>query len=183
MNEPRTKTHKRILEAIERGYFATECGKILGPKGVLSIKKSGKQRYPTFSTNWNGVFGIPAHMFAAYVFYGDESFKKGIVVRHLNADTEDIRKENLALGTYSENENDKPNEVRSNSARAARAAQGYRSLNAKLSDEQVLEVLEFYKNLEGKKAPNGSVRALCEKLGVCNTVLYNIKKGASYVPN
>lgn len=184
VNAARTKTHERILEAVERGYTVNEQGEFFGPKGKLTIKKSGKQRYPTFSTNWGGfVFGIPAHIFAAYVFYGDDAFQEGIVVRHLNADTEDLSKNNIVLGTHSENNLDKPSEARSRAAKKARAAQGKTPTNAKLTQDQVQEVIDFYEGLEGKKAGNGLVAALANKLGVSRTVLQNIKNGESYVTN
>ena len=182
MSKARTKTHSRILEAVERGYTVNEHGEFFGPKGKLSIRKSGKQRYPTFSTNWGGyVFGVPAHMFAAYIFYGEECFEEGIVVRHLNADTEDLSKQNILLGSYSDNEHDKSSEKRSEVARKARAAQGKSSFSAKLTNEAVREIREFYSTLEGKKAPNGALKALADKYNVSPTVIINVKNGVYYV--
>ena len=177
-----TKTQLRILEAIERGYFMTSCGKLLGVKGEVSFKLYGNQRYPTFSTNWGGfVFGVPVHMFAAYCFYGEKSFKKGVVVRHKDANTLNCSLENIKLGTPSENELDKPKDVRVRSAKIARASQGKRPCNAKLTDEQVEKIRSFYDALGGKKAPQGSVKRLCEELGVTRTVLCKIKNGEYYV--
>lgn len=182
MSKPRTKTHTRILEAVEKGYTVTEDGEFFGPKGKLSIRKSGKQRYPTFSTNWGGyVFGVPAHMFAAYIFYGEKCFEEGVVVRHLNADTEDLSKENILLGSYSDNEYDKSEEKRTEAAKKARAAQGKSSFSAKLSKEAVREIRDFYSKLAGKKAPNGSLKALAAKFGVSTTVIINVKNGVYYV--
>ena len=182
VNAARTKTHTRILEAVARGYSVKENGELHGPKGRLSVKTYGKQRYPTFSTNWGGyVFGVPVHMFAAYVFYGEEVFKEGAVVRHLNADTTDITRVNIVLGTHSENNLDKSPETRSAAAKKARESQGKRPMNAKLNDEQVSEIREFYKALGGKKAANGIVKRLCEKMGVSRTVLTKIKNGEYYV--
>lgn len=176
------KTQKRMVEAFERGYRITEDGILHGMKGVINYKLYGNQRYPTFSTNWGGfVYALPVHLFAAYVFYGVSAFEKGVVVRHLNANTLDCSKVNLVLGTPSENENDKPKHVRSRSARIARAAQGKRPLNAKLTDDQVSEIREFYKGLDGNKAPNGSVKKLCLLYGVSRTVLCKIKNGEYYV--
>ncbi len=177
-----TKTQVRILEAVERGYTISECGSLYGIKGILKIKLCGKQRYPTFSTNWGGfVFGVPVHLFAAYVFYGEKAFEKGVVVRHLNANTLDCSKENIVLGTPSENELDKPSYIRKRSATIARASQGKRPINAKLTDSEVAEIREFYNELAGTKAPNGVVKDLCIKYGVSRTVLCKIKNGEYYV--
>ncbi|QDP66558.1 MAG: hypothetical protein Tp1111DCM1126091_64 [Prokaryotic dsDNA virus sp.] len=175
-----TKTQQRILEAVERGYRVTEEGVLFGPKGVINVRLSGKQRYPTFSTNWGYVFGIPVHRFAAYCFYGEDAFNPSLVVRHLDANTLNFSKENIILGTHSENNLDKPGDSRVESAKAARKSQGYTPVNAKLDKEQVDVVREFYKKLDGKKAPNGAVKELCDRLGVTRTVLIKIKNGEYY---
>lgn len=175
-----TKTQQRILEAIDRGYYVTEDGRLFGPRGQLSVSLSPKQRYPTFSTNWEYVYGVPIHKFAAYMFYGKDAFSADLVVRHLDGNTMNFSKENIVLGTHSDNNLDKPSEVRSNAAKLARESQGYTPANAKLTKDQVEEVREFYKLLDGKKAGNGKVKSLCEKLGVSRTILIKIKNGEYY---
>lgn len=181
VNADLTKTQKRIVEAKSRGYYVTEDGKLISPNKQLQAKKCGTQRYPTFSTNWGGVFSIPVHKFAAYCFYGVESFKDGLVVRHLNGDVEDFSLANIKLGTHSENNLDKSEEVRASAARKARASQGKSSLSAKLSEDDLKEIKDLYSNLNGKKAPNGIVKALCEKFGVSRTAIINVKNGVNYV--
>lgn len=176
----RTKTQQRIVEAYERGYGVTECGKLHSFKGPLKVKRHGKQRYPTFSTNWQGVFGVPVHLFAAYVFYGEKAFEEGIVVRHLDGDTENISKSNIVLGTHSENNLDKPKEVRIAAAKKARAAQGKTPKNAKLSLENVKEIREIYKNRGGVKMPNGFTSSLADKFGVSKTIIHKVVKGEHY---
>ena len=174
-------TQNRIIESVERGYFVTEDGQVFGPKGKLSIRQHGKQRYPTYTTNWGErVYGVPVHKLAAYCFYGEESFREGVVVRHLNSDVLDLSKSNIALGSYSDNERDKPSHIRKRSAIAARKAQGYAAKNRKLTEEQAHTVREFYRELGGKKAPQGAVRALSERLGVSRTVLCKIKNKEYY---
>lgn len=178
---PRNKTHKRILEAIQRGYKITSTGCLTGPKGKITIALRGTQRYATFSTNWGGyVFGVPVHQFAAYCFFGARAFEKHIVVRHLNGNTLDNSINNIKLGSHSENNMDKPSEKRIYAAKKARAAQGVTPKNAKLTPAQVKMVREFYKKLNGRKAPNGSVTALSKQLGVHRVVLQYIKLGRSY---
>lgn len=175
-----TITRARIVEAFKRGYSVTEDGTVLGPRGELKLQLYGKQKYPTFSSNWGGrVFGIPAHLFAAYVFYGDEAFS-GLVVRHLDGNTLNLSRENIKLGTYSQNEFDKDPEVRVRSAKLARAAQGPSSFAAKMDESGIQEVREFYMELGGKKAPNGATSKLAAKFGVSKTVLLNIKNGVNY---
>ena len=181
VNAARTFTQTRILEAVSRGYTVTESGEVLGPKGVLSVKLYGRQRYPTVSTNWDGrVFGVPVHMLAAYCFYGEDSFTKGVVIRHLNGNTLDVSKSNITLGTHSENNLDKPEKSRRDAAKKARAAQGTAARNRKLDEGAVAAVLSFYANLNGSKAPAGSVKELGSKYGVSRTVITKIKNGEYY---
>lgn len=178
-----TKTKQRIIEAFARGYNVTDCGKLIGPKGEIQLKLSGKQRYPTFSSNWGGyVYGIPAHQFAAYCFYGDAYIKGAQIVRHLNANTLDISKSNIQLGSYSENERDKPIIQRNYAAKSARAAQGFTPTNAKLTAAQVSEIREIYATRKGKKFGNGVVAKLVKKYGVSRTVLAHIHN-RRYYPN
>lgn len=181
VNAALTFTQNRIIESVERGYFVTEDGQVFGPKGKLSVRQHGKQRYPTYTTNWGGrVHGIPVHKLAAYCFYGEESFREGVIVRHLNSDVLDLSKSNIVLGSYSDNERDKPSYIRKRSAIAARKAQGYAAKNRKLTEEQVHTIREFYRELGGKKAPQGAVRELSERLGVSRTVLCKIKNKEYY---
>lgn len=174
-------THRRCIEAKERGYWVDDSGQMFGPKGALSIKCRGLQRYPTFSSNWGGrVFGIPVHIFVSYYRFGLDTFKEGLVVRHLNGDSTDLSLDNIVLGTHSQNNMDKPKEVRVNAAKCARASQGYTPLNAKLSEDQVREIRAYYKGLSGKKAPSGSSVHMCDKYGVSKTVLSKVKNRKYY---
>lgn len=165
--------------ALSKGYRVTEDGTLLGVKGKpLNVKRHGAQRYPTFSVNVgdlteSGVYGIPAHKFAAYVFYGEDTFKEGVVVRHLNGNTEDISKANIVLGTHSENNHDKDPEIRRAAARKARAAQVGRPHNARFTNEQVIEIRK-------RRADGESGYTLAEEFGVSNVTIYNIEKGRIY---
>lgn len=179
----RKEYHTRVKEAAERGYYVTLCGRLFGPRGELKGKKYGKQHCPTFSTNWGGrVYSIPIHKLAAYQWFGEDSFKEGVHVRHLDGNTENFKATNLRLGSASENEQDKPKEERVRVAKLARAAQGFTPNNAKLSDSDVREIRRLYKTLKGKKAPNGFTTKLVEKYGVSRTVITKVVK-KEYYPN
>lgn len=178
-----TKTKQRIVEAVQRGYWVTDDGRLIGPKGNIKFSKAGKQRYPTFSTNWGGfVYGLPVHQFAAYCFYEDEYLHGTKIVRHLNGDTLDVSKNNIRLGTYSENEYDKPQKVRMRSTRLARQAQGFTPINAKLTEDQVREIRQIYADANGKKLKQGMAAELSKRFGVSRTVLHKVKTG-EYYPN
>lgn len=166
----RTKTQQRIVEAYERGYRMQD-GTLHSIKGEVQVKLYGAQRYPTFSTNWGGfVYALPVHQFAAYQCYGEASFEEDNVVRHLDGNVLNLSEENIKLGTRSDNEKDKPIEVRKRVARIARASQGP-SPRAKLSDAAVLLV---------RDPASGTAKELAEQLGVVPAVIYNVRKGATY---
>ena len=180
VNAARTKTHKRIIEAYERGYRVSEDGVLSSKNGVIKLSKGTNQNYPTFSTNWGFVFSLPAHQFAAYCFYGDKLFVEGIVVRHGGHGVLDISKDNISIGTHKENNMDKHPEVRKQAAKIARASQGYTPKNAKLNDNDISKIINFYQQLAGKKAPKGSILKLGTELGVSRTVICNVVNGKSY---
>src|SRR5690606_5247797 len=86
----------------------------------------------------NGAYGIPVHQFAAYCFYGDEVFKEGIEVRHLNGDISDVSRKNIALGTKQENEDDKSKETRARVGLInSEKRKGHQPANARFTDDEV----------------------------------------------
>ncbi len=174
-----TFTQQRIVEAIDRGY-RMQNGILYGMRGPLSIKCRGTKKYPTFTTNWGGrKFGIPVHQFAAYYYFGQAAFTAQ-QIRHLNGNTLDVSKENIVLGTSSENQLDKPREKRIHAAKVARAAQGLSSSNHKLTDDEVRRIREFYTQFNGHKAKNGAVTELALELGVSRQTISNAYKRIRY---
>lgn len=178
---PRTKTHWRIVEAKSRGYLMSVDGTLQGPKGRVNFSRYGKQRYPTFSTNWGGfVFGVPVHMFAAYCFFGDSLFEKGVCVRHLNGNTMDNSIVNLCIGTPQENALDKSPEKRKAAAIAARKSQPYRSAVARLSKQQYIELLDLRNQFPPGKLPNGVLLKWVDKFKISSVSLNNAISGKTY---
>ena len=119
------------------------------------------------------MYGIPAHWLAAYYYYGAEALRKGVVIRHLNGDTLDISKKNLVLGTHSENNMDKPPEVRRRAAIAARKAQGYRAKNSYFTDPQVVKIREAH-------SEGASLTALAQENNVTKQCIHSIVTRRSY---
>lgn len=169
--------HDAIRIAYERGYRVSDNGVITSPYGnVLKLSVGKNQYYPTFSIakvpnvkNKYGVFGIPAHKFAAYCFYGEDMFDAECV-RHLNSNVLDISKNNLVLGTHSENNLDKLKEVRVSAAKKARAAQGKRPKNSKFSDDDVRYI----------RSSSLSDKQLSEIYNVTRQAIWLIRKGRNY---
>lgn len=173
-----TNIRRAIYIAYEKGYRVTDCGVLMGIKGKpLVVRKRGNQRYPTFSVNVgkltaSGVFGIPVHRFAGFCFYGDDIFNPELCVRHLDADTENISKSNLILGTHSENELDKCPEARSRVGRIARSYQE-RPSNSRFTDDEVRDIR--------LRAANGEKGAdIARDLNVTRNCIYLIIKRRNY---
>ena len=172
--------HDAIRDALTSGYrVILETGQIIGLKGEpLGIRLHGSQRYPSVSLVTpnmpNRFYAVPAHKVIAYAAWGDAAFES--CVRHLNDNTCDIRIVNLALGTHSENEHDKPSHVRQRSARAARAAQPVRSYNTKVTAKDVIAIraeTDKHRNHNGR-IRRGVVKRLAEHYGVASSTISSI---------
>lgn len=100
------KSNIRIKSAYEKGYRAKEDGTIYNHKGKkIGFKLDGRNVFSYLFEDSPGA--VRASRFIAYQLWGEEVFKKGVVVRHLNDIRDDDRFENLALGTQAENMADK----------------------------------------------------------------------------
>ena len=108
---------KYVLFAAKRGYRVTSRGVVLSyTRKPLKLRRG---RYPTFGLRVDGrSVSIPAHKFAAFCFYGRKSFSAPCT-RHRNGNVWDLSRTNIRIGTYSQNAQDIPAEVRLRSALAA----------------------------------------------------------------
>ena len=166
------KYHEYIKEAFSRGYrIDQETGNIISPTGKIRENKLfGSQRYASFAMTkvFNGVkktASFPVHKFAAYCYFGDIALF--CHVRHLNGNSLDNGINNIALGSASDNELDKPKHVRSNSAKIARSKQGYSGSTRKLS----------YNDAQIVKKSKESSSVLAERFKVSKSCIQSIKKG------
>ena len=96
--------HNRGYRMDEKGIVNSNKTKNIGSiyKGYhhFSIKVEGKTR------------NIRSHRLLAYQKYGEEIYKPGIVVRHLDGNSTNNNASNIAIGTYSDNVMDMPKKVR-----------------------------------------------------------------------
>ena len=83
-----TSKGKTIGKGIDRGYF------------FIGVKVKGK------------VTIIKVHRLQAYQKYGDNLYKEGILVRHLNGNSKDNSWDNIVIGTASDNRMDIPEQSR-----------------------------------------------------------------------
>jgi hypothetical protein len=172
------KYHEYIRLAFSRGYRADfEAGRIISPMGYTRpAKLYGTQRYchVNISLSVNKVkrnVSFPLHKFIAYCAWGEAALSQGVVVRHLDGCSSNNALSNLLLGSHSENNLDKPAEIRIQAAKKARAAQPKSGFNAKFSNKEAEIIRQEYWNLKKKhetkrRIPNGLVAALRKKYGL-----------------
>lgn len=181
-------THKAIRLAAQQGYRADLIwGRLYGRSGErLSVKKYGDCSYPTVRLHVRGLpkpaYSVYAHKFVAYLIWGEQALSPDLEVRHLDGNTENIRRSNLLLGTSSQNQMDKPPATRQAAAKAARAAQGHYPCTTILSEAQVVLIhgeLVAGTTVKGR-VRRGVVKALAEKFGVHKSTISLIGKGKSW---
>lgn len=179
----------RAIElAVAQGYSGdADAGTITGKSGrPLAVVQHPGQQYPTIRLHVSGLhrkaYSVPAHKFMAFVIWGRRALIRGANVRHGQGGVEDIRRSNLSLGSWSENELDKPAAVRRASAAAARASQGLTPLNAILTQQVAESVRARLKaNLTSSgRVRRGVVKDLAAAYGVSPSTISLIGKGATW---
>lgn len=179
------KYHEYIRNAVDLGYsFDFENNLLITPKGsAVQPKLYGKQRYPSTTINLGGKnVSFTLHKFVAFLLYREDAFKEGFQVRHLDGNTLNLSDTNIVLGTSSENQYDKKEEVRKSAARKARASQGKRPLGTKVTEEQAYDIIKVYLQLKGSgnRAPRGSIKSLCEKYNLGKSCVSSICCGRNF---
>lgn len=128
-----TKRNEAIILAFNKGYRIID-GKVYykgnNPKGYVN----GGYRRLNIRIENNEPRTILVHRLLAYQKYGNDIFKEGIVVRHLNGNSLDNSYHNIAIGTASDNQMD-IDEVK----RKINAGNANRTYNHQ-------DVIDFYKN-------------------------------------
>lgn len=170
------KYHEYIREAVRIGYTFDFDNQIMNtPYGnKIKPKLFGTQRYPSFTLSGKRSFTF--HKFVAYILYGEESFKEGINVRHLDGNVLNLSKSNIVLGTSSENQLDKPKHIRKAAASKARLSQG-RPTNSILDEEDVRDIRKWHAEIKQKypvRLPNGTLEYVRKWYGLSRSGLGSI---------
>ncbi len=104
------KKYEKILN--EKGYYIDKEGSAYNPSGKV-LKGKIKNGYKCISIRiGKRKTDVRFSRLQAYQKYGDEIYKEGIVVRHLDNVKENNSFTNIAIGTQSENLMDNPKEKR-----------------------------------------------------------------------
>tara|TARA_R100000656_G_scaffold63175_4_gene48592 strand:+ start:87 stop:563 length:477 start_codon:yes stop_codon:yes gene_type:complete len=94
-----------ILELLDKGYTVNKKGFVINPKGKELSGCVTTDGYMKIGVRvLDGIsYTLRVHKFQAYLKFGEEMFKEGIVIRHLDGNPSNNSWKNIALGTQSEN--------------------------------------------------------------------------------
>jgi len=113
-----SKCNKDLLVANKKGYRVDINGNVISPFSgkILSLMKGGKDSLQYYYFSIRDYDGnrttVRVHRLVAYQKFGDDIFNSEIEVRHFNSDSLDNSRDNIKIGTHSENMKDKPKSVR-----------------------------------------------------------------------
>ncbi len=106
------KVNAAIRYAADRGYTVDQLGNVYGPAGgklKLFEKRHTRMVYLSFTV---GDYKVKVHRFVAFLKFGKRALKKGVHVRHQDGDNFNNGWDNVLVGSQSQNERDKPIELR-----------------------------------------------------------------------
>lgn len=125
------------VEAYRRGYRVRDDGTVISPYGRTVGWKATSGYYAITLKVGKKATWTHVHLLAAYQRFGDKALSAGVQVRHLNGNTLDNSKGNIAIGSQSDNQMDIPADVR-----RRRAAESDRR---KLTFEQAQQLRKDHK--------------------------------------
>ncbi len=95
-----SKISKILPQLIKKGYTVDYNGVVKNPEGniiVGSIIEGEGFRKFSIRTESNSSYPIRVHKLQAYIKFGDESLKSGVVVKHINGNTLDNSYDNISI--------------------------------------------------------------------------------------
>ena len=134
---------KEMIVLKTLNYSIDNNGILKNSNGKIVGSPNGDDYYKIQVTLGGKIQTVFTHRLQAYNKFGDDMYKKGIMVRHLNSIKEDNSYLNIELGTAKDNNNDRGEEAIKESQR--RATEGSRKYSAKLIQE-AREYFEKCKN-------------------------------------
>jgi hypothetical protein len=164
----KSKQVKYVIAAYEKGYRILDDGSIVSPKGKVIQGHIGERWYREFSFRIGGKTAhVRVHQLMAFQKYGELALSEGVQVRHSNGVATDNSRDNILIGSSSENHLDRDPEKRK--AHAVHAASFCRSLSS--SDAQ---------QLIDDRAAGVSYKTLMKKYGIARETASCIVNGKTY---
>lgn len=130
------KVLRREQVAVKLGWTVDESGNILkGGKPCSYHLNNHGYKCISVPYQFRKMKIVLVHRLAAYINFGKKLYENGIVARHLDGDKLNNSKNNIVLGSYTDNYNDIPDDV--NEDRYRRAL-----LNRQRNTEKLYELLK-----------------------------------------
>ncbi len=153
-----TKLQKILIDAYNSGWRVK--GKKLydgnNNEKTTYVNKNGYVSHHIYLNGYNT--NLEIHRLVAYQKYGDEIFKIGIEVRHIDGDRTNFMESNIIIGTHQDNMLDIPSNIRLNSAMIAT------KYIRRFNDLEVIEILNDRKD-------GMTYKQLCEKWNTSKSTL------------
>ena len=169
--------------AAKRGYRVTEKGQLLSPKGAVLRPHENSSGYLSFGLRMGLRRGnVTVHRLQALQKFGPEVFSKDLVVRHLDGDKKNNSRENIGLGTPSDNALDIPVEQRKAAARsrqAAYSAEMVRQTGRKISQQKSKLSSDQVASLVADKEAGMDYTDLAHKYGISRSSAHRYANLAS----
>lgn len=140
-----SKASFAIRGAYNKGYRVID-GCVISPSGAKRKLRVSIKGYYTFTMKvGKEAYPIQVHALLAFQKFGDSVFEEGVEVRHLDNIKLNISDDNIAIGTGSQNMQDKPKEQRTHMAIVA--ATNLR----KFSDSEIDEIRAMHLGVKSYK--------------------------------
>lgn len=108
-----SKNSIALLQAYNSGVRVSKCGKKISTSRGEFEQRFFIKGYPAISVRiGEKSYKVYWHRLQAFHKYGEELFKKGVVVRHKNSIKTDCSEDNILIGTMADNNMDKPKDDR-----------------------------------------------------------------------
>ncbi len=158
-----------IRYASRLGYQITEDGLILSPAGKQRPGQMHRGYYVLsfFYGPERRVRNISVSKLAGYQWFGEAALQPGIEVRHLDGNSANNARMNLAIGNHSANMLDIAPAIRRARARVAAAAQ------KRLTDAQA-------ETLREDRKKGATYKELCAKYNIAKSTVSYIVRGITY---
>lgn len=115
-----SKRNQALAKAYQAGYRVNDEGTVTTPSGTVIEGHKKPSGYVGISVKCNGFQAeVAIHRLYAYQIHGEAIFDKAVQVRHLDGNPSNNKPSNIAIGSISDNEMDKPESVRKRSATLA----------------------------------------------------------------
>lgn len=107
-----SKSKLNTISASEKGYYVSNDGEVISPKGIIRKCKISNCGYKYFNIKINGKIAfVFVHKLCAYKKYGYDSMLCECI-RHLDGNKLNNRPDNISIGSTKENQLDIPKEKR-----------------------------------------------------------------------